>query len=210
VDVDYQQTRSNHFLVDIVGMSVQLLKALFVSILLLKSCFAFSLRDFYPYGAKESDTFLQPNDDGSSGEVILSVLFPYFDRYHSSLYVNTNGVVSFLVQVSQYTPNPFPLGDGRRLIAPFWADVDTTNGGNVSYRESTDIVLLQRATGDVRRAFIAQHKFTATWIFIATWERVAFFGARNSTQQLKVRLEEHEISTRLTTVAVIAASLNTN
>ncbi|XP_074631718.1 sushi domain-containing protein 2-like [Acropora palmata] len=167
-------------------MSVQLLKALFVSILLLKSCFAFSLRDFYPYGAKESDTFLQPNDDGSSGEVILSVLFPYFDRYHSSLYVNTNGVVSFLVQVSQYTPNPFPLGDGRRLIAPFWADVDTTNGGNVSYRESTDIVLLQRATGDVRRAFIAQHKFTATWIFIATWERVAFYGARNGTQQLKV------------------------
>ena len=70
-----------------------------MSILLLKSCFAVSLRDFYPYGAKESDTFLQPNDDGSSGEVILSVLFPYFDRYHNSLYVSImkNSLFNLLV-----------------------------------------------------------------------------------------------------------------
>ena len=91
--------------------------------------------------------------------------------------VNTNGVVSFLVEVSQYTPLPFPLGDERRLISPFWGDVDSRNGGTVSYRESTDPVLLQRATKDVRRAFLAHQKFSATWIFIATWDRVAFFGA---------------------------------
>ncbi|XP_074609533.1 protein mesh-like isoform X5 [Acropora palmata] len=167
-------------------MSAQLLKALFVSILLVKSCFGVSLSDFYPYGANEGDTFLQPNDDESSGEVEISVRFPYFDRYHDSLYVNTNGVVSFLVAVRQFTPHPFPLGDGRRLISPFWGDVDTTNGGSVSYRESTDTLLLQKATADVQRAFIDQHKFTATWIFIATWERVAFYGATRSSQQRKV------------------------
>lgn len=70
------------------GMSARLLKALFVSILLVKSCFGVSLSDFYPYGANEGDTFLQPNDDGSSGEVEISVRFPYFDRYHDSLYVS--------------------------------------------------------------------------------------------------------------------------
>ncbi|XP_074609320.1 protein mesh-like isoform X2 [Acropora palmata] len=102
------------------------------------------------------------------------------------LQVNTNGVVSFLVAVRQFTPHPFPLGDGRRLISPFWGDVDTTNGGSVSYRESTDTLLLQKATADVQRAFIDQHKFTATWIFIATWERVAFYGATRSSQQRKV------------------------
>ena len=90
------------------------------------------------------------------------------------------------MQVSQYTPNPFPLGDGRRLISPFWGDVDTRNGGSVSYRESTDTLLLQKATGDVQRAFIDQHKFTATWIFIATWDRVAFYGASSSSQRRKV------------------------
>lgn len=69
-------------------MSAQLLKALFVSTLLVKSCFGVSLSDFYPYGANEGDTFLRPNDDGSSGEVEISVRFPYFDRYHDSLYVS--------------------------------------------------------------------------------------------------------------------------
>ena len=87
--------------------------------------------------------------------------------------------------VRQFTPHPFPLGDGRRLISPFWGDVDTRNGGSVSYRESTDTLLLQKATGDVQRAFIDQHKFTATWIFIATWDRVAFYGA-SSSQRRKV------------------------
>lgn len=94
-----------------------------------------------------------------------------------SIKVNTNGVVSFLVAVSQFTPDPFPLGDQRRLISPFWGDVDTRNGGVVSYRESTDTALLQRATKDIRRAFVRHQKFTATWIFIATWDRVAFYGA---------------------------------
>ena len=100
--------------------------------------------------------------------------------------MNTNGVVSFLVGVSQYTPDPFPLGDGRRLISPFWGDVDTRNGGTVLYRESTDSVLLDRATADVRRGFLAHQKFSATWIFITTWDRVAFFGASDSGKS-KVR-----------------------
>ena len=97
--------------------------------------------------------------------------------------------MSFLVEVSQFTPDPFPLGDGRRLISPFWGDVDTTNGGNVWHRESTDEILLQRATADVRRAFLDQYKFTATWIFIATWDKVAFYGATLSSQRSKVRLK---------------------
>ena len=91
--------------------------------------------------------------------------------------VNTNGVISFLGAVSQYTPAPFPLGDNRRLISPFWGDVDTRNGGTVLYRESIDPVLLDRATKDVRRAFLNHQRFSASWIFIATWDRVAFYGA---------------------------------
>ena len=96
--------------------------------------------------------------------------------------MNTNGVVSFLVAVSQFTPDPFPLGDQRRLISPFWGDVDTRKGGTVSYRESTDTLLLQRATADIRRAFVIHQKFTATWIFIVTWDRVAFYGASGGMQ----------------------------
>ena len=107
--------------------------------------------------------------------------------------MNTNGVVSFLVAVSQYTPAPFPLGDQRRLIAPFWADVNIINGGTVSYRQSTDPVLLQRATDDVRRAFLGHQTFLATWIFIATWDRVAFHGASESGKS-KVKVEPYLVT----------------
>ncbi|RMX59983.1 hypothetical protein pdam_00001131 [Pocillopora damicornis] len=93
--------------------------------------------------------------------------------------VNTNGVISFLVQVSQYTPDPFPLGDSRRLVAPFWADVDTRNGGQVFYRETTDSQLLKRATNDVTATFVNHRRFKATWLFVATWYEVAFYGAGN-------------------------------
>ena len=50
--------------------------------------------------------------------------------------MNTNGIISFLGAVSQYTPAPFSLGDNRRLISPFWGDMDTRNGGTALYRES--------------------------------------------------------------------------
>ena len=84
--------------------------------------------------------------------------------------MNTNGVISFLTPESRYTPVPFPFNQ-RHLIAPFWGDVDTSKGGTVFYRESTDTALLKKATQDIRRAF------NATWIFIATWDRVAFYGS---------------------------------
>ena len=81
------------------------------------------------------------------------------------------------MEVSQYTPDAFPLGDNRRLLAPFWADVDTRNGGDVFYRETTDPNLLQQATNDVTATFVDQRTFKATWLLIATWYKVAFFGA---------------------------------
>ncbi|XP_078360277.1 sushi domain-containing protein 2-like isoform X2 [Oculina patagonica] len=133
--------------------------------------------NFYSFGQSEGDLLLPPNDDESSGTIPISIPFPFFDRNHDSLFVNTNGVISFLVQVSQYTPDAFPLGDNRRLVAPFWADVDTGNGGDVFYRETTDPNLLQQATDDVTAAFVDQRKFKATWLLIATWYEVAFYGA---------------------------------
>ncbi|XP_044166108.1 uncharacterized protein LOC122950060 [Acropora millepora] len=83
---------------------------------------------------------------------------------------------SFLTAISQYTPAAFPLNNQRRIIPPFWADVNTNIGGSISYRQTTDPVLMQRATEDVSRAFLSHQRFRATWSFIATWDRVAFHG----------------------------------
>lgn len=77
--------------------------------------------------------------------------------------MNTNGVISFLRPVGTYTPNPFPIANDARMIAPFWADIDTTRGGTVWYRETTNDTMLDRATDEVRAYFPDFFRFRASW-----------------------------------------------
>jgi hypothetical protein len=76
---------------------------------------------------------LEYNDDGSSGEIDLRPAFPngleYFGQRFTSMYVNNNGSVTFGGATGTFTPQRFPVS-GNRMIAPFWADVDTRNGGH--------------------------------------------------------------------------------
>ena len=109
-----------------------------------------------------------------------------------SIKVNTNGVISFLVQVSQYTPDAFPLGDNRRVVAPFWGDVDTRIAGQVFHRETSDPVLLGQATNDVTSTYVDHRQFKATWLLIATWYEVAFYGA-SGVNRNKVSILAEEI-----------------
>ena len=70
-------------------MFLQQLKVLVALDLVISSCFSLPLSEFYPYGTSEGDLALPPNDDGSSGEISISILFPYFDSNHDSLFVST-------------------------------------------------------------------------------------------------------------------------
>jgi hypothetical protein len=78
---------------------------------------------------------LEYNDDGSSGEIDLRPAFPggleFFGQHFASLYVNNNGSVTFGGPTGTFTPARFPV-EGNRMIAPFWADVDTRGGGRPS------------------------------------------------------------------------------
>ncbi|XP_064792262.1 sushi, nidogen and EGF-like domain-containing protein 1 isoform X2 [Oncorhynchus masou masou] len=139
------------------------------------------LEDFYPFGQDWGDFQTISQDDGGSGLVEISVAFPFFGDKHSGLYVNNNGLVSFLREVSQFTPVAFPIAGDRRVVAPFWADVDNRRAGQVFYRESKDPSVLLRATADVRRHFSGFPEFSATWILISTWHKVTFFGGSDIT-----------------------------
>ncbi len=89
---------------------------------------------FIPFGPDEGDLVIEPNDDGSSGSIFLSVAFPYFDQLYDSIFVSTNGAISFEGPVSTYTPQAFPI-EGFPLIAPYWTDVDgRRNDGRIYYR----------------------------------------------------------------------------
>ena len=64
------------------------------------------------------------------------------------------------------------------LIAVFWGNVDTRGTGTVWYHGSTDNALLSRASMEIRNAFPTQADagFTATDLFIATWDRVGYYS----------------------------------
>ncbi|XP_056132458.1 LOW QUALITY PROTEIN: sushi, nidogen and EGF-like domain-containing protein 1 [Lampris incognitus] len=142
---------------------------------------AVPLEDFYPFGQDEGDSQTIAQDDGGSGLVEISVAFPFFGDRHAGLYVNNNGLVSFLREVSQFTPVAFPIAGDRRVVAPFWADVDNRRAGQVFYRESMNPFILKRATDDVRTYFSEFPNFNATWILISTWHQVTFYGGNSLT-----------------------------
>ncbi|KAK3104489.1 hypothetical protein FSP39_003333 [Pinctada imbricata] len=137
---------------------------------------AVPLGDFYPYGTDNGDTLLPREDDDSSPEITVSPPFSFFGSMYSSLYVNTNGVLSFNEKFESYKTKPFPLDDSVPLIAPFWADVDTEEGGDIYYRISTDADLLDRASREIE-AKVLDDYFMATWMFIVTWVEIAFYDA---------------------------------
>lgn len=76
---------------------------------------------------------LAPNDDGFSSAIDISPAFPgglrFFGMTFNRVVVNTNGNLTFgTTGVSTFTPRPFPIAS-QRMIAPFWADVDTRGDG---------------------------------------------------------------------------------
>lgn len=90
-------------------------------------------------------------------------------------------MISFNVLVSQFTPEAFPLADGRAFIAPFWADIHNGIRGEIFYRETTDPVILKRVSKEIRKHFTNIPSFSATWVFLVTWDEVTFYGGSSTT-----------------------------
>jgi hypothetical protein len=76
-----------------------------------------------------STNTLQANDDGSTGLVPVGFNGNFFGTMFSSVYVNNNGNITFTAPLSEYTPFGL-VGANTRIIAPFFADVDTTGTGS--------------------------------------------------------------------------------
>jgi hypothetical protein len=79
---------------------------------------------------------LGASDDGIAGPVALGFSADFFGTTYTSTYVNNNGFLTFGSAVTAWTP--VKLGatySGLPIIAPFYADVDSTgaNSGHVSF-----------------------------------------------------------------------------
>lgn len=77
---------------------------------------------------------MPPNDDGSSAPINLPFQFSLYGDLYNVVYINNNGNLSFVTPFGTFTSTGFP-NNTNRMVAPFWADVDTRgNGGSVWYK----------------------------------------------------------------------------
>ena len=91
--------------------------------------------------------------------------------------INDNGVISFArhFAYSYRSPRPLPL-IGIAFIAPYWADVDITEAGQIFYRQTTDPNLLSRASREIQTAFSLNKDPEIKHLLIATWNAVGYFS----------------------------------
>ncbi|XP_029175625.1 nidogen-2 isoform X4 [Nylanderia fulva] len=139
---------------------------------------ALSKNDLYQYTgpgtlALESDS----NRMLISAEANLKTPIIFYDKIYNSIFVNGNGVLSFLRAMQRFFNIAFPLDDP--VIAPLYTHVDTRGSGTVYYSETDSPEILARAGGLVRSAFKDAIDFVPTHVFLTTWEKVGYYNERN-------------------------------
>ncbi|XP_062388515.1 sushi, nidogen and EGF-like domain-containing protein 1 [Sardina pilchardus] len=165
---------------------------------------ASALDIFYPFGSAAGDTFSSRSDDGSSPLITLLQSFPFFGRTYQQIYVNHNGHLTFNASLGTFTPPAFPQNSNRDIIAPFWTDLDNRQKGMISYQQYTTGDVLQNATQDIN-SYFPNVTFTATWVFVATWDRVAYYSNSGTETTFQVVLiSDSNLSFVLMNYGVIA------
>ncbi|XP_053087183.1 alpha-tectorin isoform X3 [Pangasianodon hypophthalmus] len=140
---------------------------------------------FYPFGL--GDIVNGKIDDGSSSVITLQQPFIYFGNTYNQMFVNNNGHLTFNNPWNSFTPYQFPAHGGRDIIAPFWTDIDNRGNGVISYQQYTSGSVLTQATQNINQYF-PQLSFSATWVFVATWDRVAYFSYSGTETSFQVVL----------------------
>lgn len=84
-------------------------------------------------------------------------------------------------------PTEFPV------IAPFLADIDTSNGnGAIYYRLTESPSILNQVAAEVQKAFPDHSQFTPTHAVIATWENVAAYNEITRTPESPRKVRESD------------------
>lgn len=96
--------------------------------------------------------------------------------------VNTNGVISFLTEISKFLNEPFPLE--YPVVAPLYSNVDTRGIGAVYYRESREPDVLSQIALKVARLYPDLPPFRPLAAFIVTWQNVGYYDGKSDKVSL--------------------------
>ncbi|XP_021326682.1 uncharacterized protein isoform X3 [Danio rerio] len=83
--------------------------------------------------------------------------------------------------------SPLPGNGSQDIIAGLWTDLDNRERGVVSYNQYTNGSVLTRATQDINNYF-PYLTFTASWVFVATWDKVAYYPVTDTKTSFQMVL----------------------
>ncbi|XP_047673306.1 uncharacterized protein LOC113662188 isoform X2 [Tachysurus fulvidraco] len=113
----------------------------------------------------------------------LQQLFKYNGKTYTQFYLSMNGYVAFYVpNINDEIPN---RNLGKDIIAPLWTDLEAVSGGRWTYEQATSGPLIDQANQEITRTF-PYVSFSASWVFVATWENVPleFSGFQGASLQV--------------------------
>ncbi|MEN3044672.1 MAG: nidogen-like domain-containing protein [Candidatus Hydrothermales bacterium] len=78
--------------------------------------------------------------DDQTLQFSLPFSFPFYGKNYNSIYICTNGFMSFTSNSNKYTPDQIPNSNApNALIAPFWRDLNpAAGGGSITYYSGSD------------------------------------------------------------------------
>ncbi len=135
------------------------------------------------------------SDDDASGAITLPFAFPFYGTNQTSIYIGSNGILSFGAGTSVFTNVAIPAAAApNNFIAPFWDDLVPSSGGTIHYQTVGSTFVVQYSgvprfpAGTGSASFQAILKptgeITVTYQAIPTTNNSATIGIENATGSL--------------------------
>ncbi|KAL3837565.1 hypothetical protein ACJMK2_022913 [Sinanodonta woodiana] len=149
---------------------------------------AASVLEVFGYGSSYGDSVFTNIDDACIPQVTSSLQFPVFGMLYNTMYICSNGIVSFDERIT--TPGPPWDDSGLRslgsYLAPYFNDLDFrrywSSGVGVIYYHAYDIIAdnslknnsnVIKARNYVRNYETDQRNFNPTFLLVVTWENAS-------------------------------------
>ncbi|KAI5618056.1 hypothetical protein C0J50_22645 [Silurus asotus] len=142
--------------------------------------FQFTGSPLFQVGPGATQLFLS---DGMYETIQLQQTFNYGGNTYSQLYLSMDGYVAFFIpNIDDEVPKQ---NLNKDIIAPLWTDLDSDSGGRWTYEQATSGPLIAQTNHEINRMFPNVY-FSASWVFVSTWENVPleFSGFQGATLQV--------------------------
>ncbi|KAK6179468.1 hypothetical protein SNE40_011821 [Patella caerulea] len=136
-----------------------------------KQCETLSL---LPYGLSAGDQTLEKVDNRFA-EISVN-RFEFYGNTYSKLYINDDGVISFITPLDIFDVQGTWTSNTKPFICSYCTDINVQNGGDVFYHLRTDTTTISNITSDLRQYQEINSDYNPEWVFVATWDRVKSFG----------------------------------